>query len=562
MSTELISSSSNSQNPSQPISPTQSLYVAKLPLFLTREDIIKKVKELKDTISKCKKERITSFLQSKHLKHFVCERVDMLFSNKFKELKDLRRESTMRDSPQIADFAADLNSNPEIASESSFTDSNDSLQTENSDIFPKNPLSIQLEISSTNPEIGEARAELQALEEEFIEKQKASLIKRQKTTINPTEEQLIEHKTSYRSYVKFASSAYSDEAIIYSRKYVVIDYEELNAFYSAKEIEPMFSLTLDHVVEIIDQDNGDIKVVYKYEEMERAVVIFPLTAGDYKIWKAVCKNIAGLKEIVLVNNGALPERIDSPDLSPALPVMRKHRKTHFFTLGEMAVQEPDISNIMEGSEEQEVSQEISQLSEEIDVSKSTVSWDYDFDALDEEQKQETPKESDKESVISITESEALEMNIHDERHRTYTILASLGKTEGLVNLLTKGGIFLKYGRHGKPHLKHVVLTADLRYIEWRNLNKIKPSGSMAAVSIRSIQKGRNSPCFNRFKHPEKEELSFSLISNDRSLDLELVKENIVPRDVWVEAFQQLINQRYRRDQVQRYISKRNSVMDN
>jgi hypothetical protein len=44
-----------------------------------------------------------------------------------------------------------------------------------------------------------------------------------------------------------------------------------------------------------------------------------------------------------------------------------------------------------------------------------------------------------------------------------------GSKEGLANLLWKGGIFLKYGRFGKPHLRHVFVTGDLSHIHWRKL---------------------------------------------------------------------------------------------
>ena len=71
---------------------------------------------------------------------------------------------------------------------------------------------------------------------------------------------------------------------------------------------------------------------------------------------------------------------------------------------------------------------------------------------------------DDEEVLSATSEENI--NYNDEKIRSLTTMANLGNSEGLVNLLTKGGLFLKYGRWGKPHTRHILVTANLKYVEW------------------------------------------------------------------------------------------------
>lgn len=435
-------------------------------IFMSRKDIIDKLKDLKNTVNNCKKERINSFLKSKHLRHYVCERVDMLFSDKLKEIEVYEVQRSLREQPKVSELNQEtINSDSDFVTETnSFDNSSDSILSQDPDVGSHKPPSIRFSNTNSNAELDEARLELQALEEEFLEKQKQKTHK-VKRSIHPTEEQITEHKTSYRSYVRFASSAYHDEPIISFRKYVVIDFDELNAFLTAQESEPMFSLTIEHVTQFIDLNQGDIRIIYKFGDMERAVVITPLTSGDFKIWKIVCRNLANLRGINSSTTGTLPHRVVAPDMSPLLPVMRKQRKTVFYKQGEITI------HVEEHESPTNVIEEISENVTETDESKitesyaSSESWDYDFEELEEENRRETLRQAAETSIISYTESEANELNIYDERNRTYTILASLGKTEGLVNLLTKGGIFLKYGRHGKPHLRHIVLTADLRYVE-------------------------------------------------------------------------------------------------
>lgn len=113
-----------------------------------------------------------------------------------------------------------------------------------------------------------------------------------------------------------------------------------------------------------------------------------------------------------------------------------------------------------------------------------------------------------------------------------------------VKLLVTGGIFLKFGRRGKPHLRHVFVSADLKLVQWRALNRTRPSGTLSTVSINEISSGRKTRVFQRFRS-DKEDLSFSIVADERTLDLELTKDNRVARDEWEEAFHSLVDQELR-----------------
>jgi hypothetical protein len=145
--------------------------------------------------------------------------------------------------------------------------------------------------------------------------------------------------------------------------------------------------------------------------------------------------------------------------------------------------------------------------------------------------------------------------------RTLTIKANHGKLDGLVNLLTKGGIFVKYGRWGRPKLRHVHVTADLKHIEWRPLNRqtAPARSSITTLDLMKVILGRDSKKFRRFKKPALEDISFVIQCRKRTLDLEICKDNLIPRLTWVNALQALIDGRLKKEDVVRYVKSRKNT---
>jgi hypothetical protein len=143
----------------------------------------------------------------------------------------------------------------------------------------------------------------------------------------------------------------------------------------------------------------------------------------------------------------------------------------------------------------------------------------------------------------------------DSKIRTLTTSAVEGTREGLANLLTRGGVFLKFGRYGKPHLNHVFVTGDLKHIQWRRLTK-ETSRRKAAIDttqMQRVQVGRNSKPFQRFPNPNAGSYSFTIQCKHRSLDLELASTNDVNVDVWVNAFTALMEDKLTKEDVLRYV---------
>jgi hypothetical protein len=108
--------------------------------------------------------------------------------------------------------------------------------------------------------------------------------------------------------------------------------------------------------------------------------------------------------------------------------------------------------------------------------------------------------------------------------------------------LIAGGTFLKHGRSGAPHKKVVYCSDDLSEILWRDLKKSKPSGSIPVSTITAVAAGQTTLIFARRKgKPNREPFSFSLLAEDRTLDVEC--DSVGERGEWIRAFEWLISQR-------------------
>lgn len=116
------------------------------------------------------------------------------------------------------------------------------------------------------------------------------------------------------------------------------------------------------------------------------------------------------------------------------------------------------------------------------------------------------------------------------------------KTEKKTNLsiaseyLQNGATFIKYGRRGKPKPMHIFMFE--RTICWRDprdtsLPNLKNGERQIPLRlIKEITDGRVTPVFKRFKAPEKDKFSFSLVSDFRTLDLEAPKE--IEKQLFIE----------------------------
>lgn len=99
--------------------------------------------------------------------------------------------------------------------------------------------------------------------------------------------------------------------------------------------------------------------------------------------------------------------------------------------------------------------------------------------------------------------------------------------------------FLKYGRRGRPKVRAFWLDDEESdwYIRWcevgQRTRKGKSKRCVRIADIVDIRSGRKTDVFNRFKGQGKSDCSFSLITKERTIDLEAESE--ILRNRWIHA---------------------------
>nr|XP_043631740.1 PH, RCC1 and FYVE domains-containing protein 1-like [Erigeron canadensis] len=113
--------------------------------------------------------------------------------------------------------------------------------------------------------------------------------------------------------------------------------------------------------------------------------------------------------------------------------------------------------------------------------------------------------------------------------------------EQAITALKKGAYLLKYGRRGKPKFCPFRLSNDESVLIWFSGKEEK---HLKLSHISRIVSGQRTPIFQRYPRPEKEYQSFSLIYNDRSLDL--ICKDKDEAEVWFSGLKALISRGHQR----------------
>lgn len=114
--------------------------------------------------------------------------------------------------------------------------------------------------------------------------------------------------------------------------------------------------------------------------------------------------------------------------------------------------------------------------------------------------------------------------------------------EQAITALKKGAYLLKYGRRGKPKFCPFRLSNDESVLLWYSG---KAEKHVKLIHVSRIVPGQRTAIFQRHPRPEKEYQSFSLIYNDRSLDL--ICKDKDEAEVWFVGLKALISRgQYRR----------------
>ncbi|XP_022873045.1 PH, RCC1 and FYVE domains-containing protein 1-like [Olea europaea var. sylvestris] len=113
--------------------------------------------------------------------------------------------------------------------------------------------------------------------------------------------------------------------------------------------------------------------------------------------------------------------------------------------------------------------------------------------------------------------------------------------EQAITALKKGAYLLKYGRRGKPKFCPFRLANDESVLIWFSGKEEK---HLKLIHVSRIISGQRTPIFQRYPRPEKEYQSFSLIYNDRSLDL--ICKDKEETEVWFSGLKALISRCHQR----------------
>ncbi|CAJ2634241.1 unnamed protein product [Trifolium pratense] len=113
--------------------------------------------------------------------------------------------------------------------------------------------------------------------------------------------------------------------------------------------------------------------------------------------------------------------------------------------------------------------------------------------------------------------------------------------EQAITALKKGACLLKYGRRGKPKFCPFRLSNDESVLVWFSGKEEK---HLKLSHVSRIISGQRTPIFQRYPRPEKEYQSFSLIYNDRSLDL--ICKDKDEAEVWFSGLKALISRSHHR----------------
>lgn len=113
--------------------------------------------------------------------------------------------------------------------------------------------------------------------------------------------------------------------------------------------------------------------------------------------------------------------------------------------------------------------------------------------------------------------------------------------EQAITALKKGAYLLKYGRRGKPKFCPFRLSNDESMLIWFSGKEEK---HLKLNHVSRIMPGQRTAIFQRYPRPEKECQSFSLIYNDRSLDL--ICKDKDEAEVWFAGLKTLISRSHQR----------------
>eukprot|EP01095_Lingulamoeba_sp_RSL-Kostka_P008375 TRINITY_DN2781_c1_g1_i1.p1 TRINITY_DN2781_c1_g1~~TRINITY_DN2781_c1_g1_i1.p1 ORF type:complete len:604 (+),score=224.26 TRINITY_DN2781_c1_g1_i1:84-1895(+) len=91
--------------------------------------------------------------------------------------------------------------------------------------------------------------------------------------------------------------------------------------------------------------------------------------------------------------------------------------------------------------------------------------------------------------------------------------------EDAILLMRQGSTMLKCGRTGAPHFRHFTLEDDFNTLKWVSPKKKKDESTIKLDDVQEFIIGQKTTVFSKNRLPQYENLSFSLVYGDRTLDI-------------------------------------------
>jgi Sec7 domain len=206
-------------------------------------------------------------------------------------------------------------------------------------------------------------------------------------------------------------------------------------------------------------------------------------------------------------------------------------------------------------------------------SRSSFIFPRHTSTLDSKQKPAPICEADNDSNASYSAQSICQDALSQHDEATYKHVAAAFESQALSEFfnsgdllahvcekLRRGALFVKYGRHGAPHLRRVWVTPDIKYIRWASLDRpAKPSATIPITRVERVDEGITTAVFKsnrrrlvrdvkcllqaesvsnyvshmKLSQEQAESRCFSIVSSDRTLDLQTLDGS---NEEWLQVF--------------------------
>jgi alpha-tubulin suppressor-like RCC1 family protein len=135
------------------------------------------------------------------------------------------------------------------------------------------------------------------------------------------------------------------------------------------------------------------------------------------------------------------------------------------------------------------------------------------------------------------------VTLQDDTATTFSVAMSEEQIEisiaECVKIMKEGQSLLKYCRNTRPHFRRFALTEDENTLVWGSPNKNTTDSKVDLKHIKRILLGQKTAIFSRYPNPDIEEISFSILYENRTLDIACKDKR--EYHTWVKGLEYLLS---------------------